>query len=245
MGDFALVANIGHACRDRDVGRRQVIAAEDQRARGDLVADALRANLQRIGFDVAAAAQTEGKHIRHTEVGTDAADAHGNRRFTREALRQHANVGGRAANIDHNGIFQSRKKGRAAHTVGRARGEGQHRVFFDKFGTHQRAVVLADEEGRGDTESRQRVAEGLDDLDRQLGEAGIHGGGVLAFEQADPPDFVREADTRAGDFFGDDFGGALFLIRIDRRKDRRDRHTVDACVGDFFGGVADFRFTER
>ena len=52
----------------------------------------------------------------------------------------------------------------------------------------------------------QRTAEGLDDALGQVCQAGVHDRRILAFEQPDAADFVRQADAHAWDLLGQDFG---------------------------------------
>ena len=89
-----------------------------------------------------------------------------------------------------------REERRAAHRVGRARGERRDRISLGEVDAHQRAVVLAQVHRRLDPELRERGAERGDDVLGKVAQAGVHDRRVLALEQADPADLVRETDRQ-------------------------------------------------
>ena len=121
-------------------------------------------------------------------------------------------VGGRAADVDDRAVCEAGEEGSAAHRVGRARREGRDRVALCVVDGHQRAVVLAQVDGRLDPELGETGVEGGDDLGRKLVQAGVHDRRVLTLEQADPADLVRERDRDARQLFRDD--GGRFLLRL-------------------------------
>ncbi len=113
-------------------------------------------------------------------------------------MRQRADIGGRAADVDDHRVLETGEEGRAAHRVGRTGGEGQHRVLLGEVGAHQRAVVLGDVERRRDAQVGDRLPESGDRLPRQWPQAGVEDRGILALEQPDAADVAGERDVRAG-----------------------------------------------
>ena len=75
--------------------------------RGQLVADALRPDLGTV--DVRAAADPDREHVGHAEVRAHAADLDRDRRLARKAVLEHADVGGRAADVDHRAVGRARR----------------------------------------------------------------------------------------------------------------------------------------
>ena len=249
----ARVANIFRAASDNHISRGQDIAAEDQRLFRQFITDAARTNFNIPRFasphcnggieggcrlHQTAAAQADGIGIGHAEVGADAADIHRQRRHPREALLQDADVCRRAADINHDGIAQATKESRAAHTVGRSRSEGEHRIFFGEVGVHQRAVVLADVERRRDLQFIQRRFEAIHRARRQLPQTGVHDGGVLPLQQADAPDLARQRDIGVGDDRAHYLCALLFKGGVDRREHRRDSDGVQTGIADLLGDFA-------
>ena len=107
------------------------------------------------------------------------------------------------------------EEGRAAHRVGRAGRERRDRVALGVVDGHQRAVVLAQVDGRLDPKLGKTGMEGGDDLRSELVEAGVHDRRVLALEQTDPPDLVGERDRSARQLLPDDGSRLLLCLRVD------------------------------
>src|SRR5439155_19958585 len=70
------------------------------------------------------------------------------------------------------------------------------------------------------------------DLRRQVAQAGIDDGRVLAFQEPDAADLVRQADGEPGDLSLQDLPGSIFQLLVDRREDRRDGDRTDALFSD-------------
>ena len=115
--------------------------------------------------------------------GPDAADIDMDARLAREVADQDAHIGGRAADIDHDSVFDSGQPGSPAQAVGRACRKGQHRVVPHLFGIHQRAIVLAHVIGAGQAQRAQRIGKCAGNLLRQWTKAGIHDRGILTLDQ--------------------------------------------------------------
>ena len=135
---------------------------------------------------------------------------------------KHPHVGRGAADVGDDGVLQPRKGGGPPHAVRGAGSEGEHGVFLGVVGVHQGAVVLADVEGRADSERGQRVSERPDNFKGKLPESRIDDGGVFAFKHADPPDLARHRDPCFGQLSAYDFGRSFLLSRVDLAEDAGD-----------------------
>ena len=136
----ARIADARAAGRDRDVGRGERRAAEHQRLR---CAIGSRRNPARrvIGPPSCATRlppprpidSTSGirKFVRTPPISTAIEHSRG------KPPRQHADVGGRAADVHDDAIVEAAEKAAAAHAVGRAGGERQHRVARGQLAAHQ------------------------------------------------------------------------------------------------------------
>ena len=122
-----------------------------------------------------------------------------------------------------------------------AGGEGQHRIALDVGGAHQRAVVLADEEGRIDLERLQRVAKRAHDTCGKLNQSCVHHRRVLALDQPDAADLVGKCDLRLRVLGADNLGGPVLLRAVERREDRGNRDGFEALGGDVAGDAGDLR----
>ncbi len=101
-----LGADVDGARGDFEVGRGQRVPAETLRLLGQLVADALGADGDAVvGRDDGAAADADGDDVGHAEVGLHLADFDGDAALAGEALGDRANVGGRAAHVDDDAVF--------------------------------------------------------------------------------------------------------------------------------------------
>jgi hypothetical protein len=78
-------------------------------------------------------------------------------------------------------------------------------------GRHDRAVVLGQMERGVDAASGNRGAEPGDRVTRQPRERGVEQRGVLAFQQPDAAEPVRQRHRRAGAFLGEDVVGEFFV----------------------------------
>ena len=108
LADSIFVADIFAATGHDHIGCGQHVAAKDERLFRQLVPDTARTNFQGFFLDETAATQANGIGIRHAEVSAHATDIYCQRRNPREAMLQDTNICGGAADIDHDGIFQSR-----------------------------------------------------------------------------------------------------------------------------------------
>ena len=63
-------------CGKANVGGREHRATKSERLAGQLIADTLRTNAQRLGGDDTATAETEGIDVWHAEVGAHPTDLH-------------------------------------------------------------------------------------------------------------------------------------------------------------------------
>ena len=73
-----------------------------------------------------------------------------------------------------------------------------------------------------------RAPERLDDLRRQIAQAGIHDRRVLALEQSDAADLARQRDVRRRQRVAEDRAGPLLEVVADGGEHRGDRDGVDA-----------------
>ena len=94
--------------------RSQHVAAEDQCAGGQLVADAVRPDLRRRAtYGEKAAADPERQHVRHPKVRTNPADLDRDRCLARKAVLEDADVRGRAPDVDHCAVGQGPERNAA------------------------------------------------------------------------------------------------------------------------------------
>ena len=247
LRDAALVADVGIARSNRDVGRRELAAAEHERLARDPVADGTRPDADLAAFrdDQAAAAEADGDQVRHAEVRAHAADVDRDRRFARGAVDERADVGRRAADVHDQRLGGAGEVARAAHAVGRARGEGQHGIARDHVRVEQRAVVLAHIERSAQAEVGQRPPEGFDDPPRHRQQRRVHHGRVLALDQADAADVAGQRDERRGQLLLQDVGRFLLLRRVDGREHGGDGDGLDAAGRELARGALHFGGIER
>jgi hypothetical protein len=130
------------------------------------------------------------------------------------------------------GLVALGEEGGAPHGVGRPGGEGVDRVGLRHLGQHHGAVVLGEVERRRDAARAQRLSEGPRGLPGQLDEAGVEERRVLALEESDAAEPVREGDGDTGAFLLNDGGGLLLARGVQRREHRRDGHRADPRVAD-------------
>ena len=97
---------------------------------------ALRTHRETVGADQRSATQPDTQHVGHTEVGAHPAHLDGHAGLAREAVLEGAHVGGRAADVDDQRFLQAGEERRAAHGVGRSRGEGEHGEPLRVLGRH-------------------------------------------------------------------------------------------------------------
>ena len=94
------------------------------------------------------------------------------------------------------------------------------------------------EEERGRNSGRgEGVAVGGDRPAAQLLQTGIEDSGVLALEQADAPDLLRERDASVGNLGADDLRGLPLHLGVDRREDGGDGHVPDGAPADLRGDL--------
>jgi hypothetical protein len=72
---------------------------------------------------------------------------------------------------------------------------------------------------RGDARLCECVLQRLHSVARQRGERGVQQCDVLALQQTDTTELVREGDGGIGHLLPNDLAGALFHAGIERRKD--------------------------
>ena len=108
-GNGALVTNVHMTSSNTNVRGGERITAKNFGLGCQFIADTLRTDAHRptIGCwaDQRPAAETNRERIRHTEVGAYATDADRQRRHPWETVLQDADIGGRAADIDDNGVL--------------------------------------------------------------------------------------------------------------------------------------------
>ena len=227
------LAQRGPSGRDGAVGQGGRRPAEDEGFPLEQVTDAARPDpgaLRATGDD-AAAAQRDGDQVRHPEVGPDATDLHSLGRLPREAVDQHADVGGRAADVDHERVGAAGEERRPADAVGRPAADGEHGVPQRMVEAHQGAVVLREEPGRLQVVRRERGPHRFGHVAGDPGQCPVEYGGVLPLQQADRADLVAERDVDLAEFALDDLGRQQFVARRDRGE-----HAGD---DDALGGAAD------
>ena len=202
---------------DRDVRGRDGRAAEDDRFRRQAVADRLGADVDfaAVAGHTRSAPERAHQQVGHAEVRAHPADVALDERLARESPGEDADVRGGTADVDHQRIFETGQEAGAPHAVGGPGGERQHRVAGDERVAHQRAVVLADEEGGVYVERCECGAEGVDHAAREVREARVQDRGVLALEETEAADGGREGQVRVGEFVADDLGGAGFHGVVD------------------------------
>jgi hypothetical protein len=85
-----------------------------------LEADAARADGAGRGIDDAAAAEADREDVGHAEIGAHAANFHGDGGLAWKTLLQRADIRGRTADIDNNGVMrrQTGRQRRACELVG-------------------------------------------------------------------------------------------------------------------------------
>ena len=217
----------------RDVSSCDSRATEDERLRRQPVPHRLRADPDLAAVLRHPRSTPEGtdQQIGHAEVRPHPADVALDEGLARESPRQHPDVRGGPADVDHERIVEPREETGAPHAVGGAGGERQHGIAGDERVAHQRAVVLADEERRLDAERRQRGAEGVHHPTRQVDQARVEDGRVLAFEETEAADGGREGDVGVREFVADDLGGAGFHRVVDRGEE------AGHCDGADAGGL--------
>ena len=145
-GNAGRVADLGQPGRHREVGCRQDVAAEDERARGQLVADTLRPDLGSVTCEPPPipSESTSGirKFVRTPPIST-ATDASRGKPCWRIPTSEVVPPMSTTAQSVEPG-----EEGRAAHRVGRAGRERRDRVALCVVDGHQRAIVLAQVDGR-------------------------------------------------------------------------------------------------
>jgi hypothetical protein len=247
-GDQGAVADRHPARCHCDVGGGQDVAAEDESLLREAVADGVGPDGRvRAGTaHPAAAADADGQHVGHAEVGADAGHADLDGGLAGEAAGEHADVGGGAADVHDGARAQPGQHRRSAHRVGGPRGEGRHRVAAGELDVHERAVVLAEVEGRGDAVARDGGGQPVDDAVGELAQRGVDDRGVLALQQPHPADLVRERhrDVRA-ERRGDHLGGPDLELGVDRGEHRRDRDRPDAVRGHVLGVATQLGLVQR
>jgi hypothetical protein len=188
------IAQPGPSGRDRGVGERQRAAAEDQRLLLQEVADAARASADafRVAVNHGAAAERDRDQVRHPEVGPDAADLDSVGGLAREAVDQHADVGGGAAHVGDQGIGRAGEEGGAADAVGGAAADREYRIPEGLIEAHQRAVVLREQGRRRQAVRGERVPHGLCHVAGDPGQGPVEYRGVLPLEEPERADLVAE-----------------------------------------------------
>src|SRR5262249_57082058 len=83
-----------------------------------------------------------------------------------------------------------------------------------------------------DAAATYRAGERLGCPSRQVHEAGVQQGGVLALEQSDAAQVVRARDGDVGTFLAQDLRGLVFARRVERREDRADTRDAQATLPD-------------
>ena len=151
-------------------------------------------------------------------------------RLARKAVPEAADVGRRAAHVDHERVRELREKGGAAHAVRGAGLEREHRERLRDRRDRHGPVVLGQVEGRRDPASPQGGVEQRD---------------VLPLEQPDPAELVRQRDRDVGTFVAHDLCGGDLARGIERREHRRDRHGADSGLANLPGGAPHGRDVER
>ena len=134
----------------------------------------------------------------------------------------------------------ARQRG-AAHGVGRAGSEGEHRVSRRSSGTISVPSFWLMKNGASTLSSAERPPERGHDGEGEIDQAGVHHGGVFALEKADASDLVRQRQPDARHLVGDDRRRALLHLGGHRREHRADRGGRDVLLLEVAGHVAHAR----
>jgi hypothetical protein len=214
--------------RHRAVCQRGRCPAEHQRLLRQQVADAARPDAEpgRAVGHHRAPAEGDRDQVRHPEVGPDAADLDALGRLPREAVGQHADIGGGAADVGHQRIGHPGEEGGAADAVGRAAADRQDGIAQGLVEAHQRAVVLREERHRPQAVRGQRGPHRPRHVAGHAGQGAVEDGGVLPLEQPDRADLVAERGVHVAEFALDHLGGEQLVTRRDRGEHAGDRDAV-------------------
>ena len=163
---------------------------------GDLIAHAVGADgdgAVRLLPDDGAAAQADGHHVGHPEVGAHAADGGRHAGLSGEPILDDPQVGGGAAYVDDDGILQLAQVACPSDGVGGAAGDGQDGVAAGVLHGHEGAVVLGQVHVRvGDALPFQALGEPFGEPLRHLPQGGVQDGGVLSFNQTHGADLTGD-----------------------------------------------------
>src|SRR5262249_48875012 len=207
--------------------------AEDEGLPLEQVTDAARPDpgaLRAVGDD-AAATQCDGDQVGHPEVGPDATDLYSLGRLPREAVDQHADVGGRTADVNHQRVRAPGEERGPADAVGGPAADGEYGVPQRVVEAHQGAVVLREEPRWLQLMHGERGPHRFGHVAGNPGQRPVEYGGVLPLQQPDRADLVAERDMDLAEFPLDDTGRQQFVPRRDRGE-----HAGD---DDALGGAAD------
>src|SRR5258708_28263068 len=150
-------------------------------------------------------------------------------------MLEHADVAGGAADIHHRTVQAARQKSSSAHRVGGPGGKGRDWIALGIFHAHQRAVVLAQVDGRLDADLGKRHMKRVHDVDSEVSQAGVHDRCVLTLEKTPASALMREAYGHPGKL-GLKHPACLFLeFIVDWTEDRGDRYRPDAFAPDILG----------
>ena len=236
--DLPRVADHGLSRAHGDVGRRELAAAEHERAFAELVADRIGTEPRLVAVEAheRAAAERDRQHVGHPEVRAHAAGQVRGRGLAREAAHEEAEVAGRAADVDHDRVLHAGQERGTADAVGRSRRARDDREPRRIVGRDQRAVVLAQVNRRRDAELRECLAQRAHDVARQPAQRRIDQRRVLAIDQPEPADLARQRDVGVGMDARQHGRGLLLDIGTHRREVRRDRDRADALLPDVARG---------
>ena len=160
-------------------------------------------------------------------------------------MTQAADVGRGAADVDDDRVAEAREKRGAAHAVGGPGGEAVDGERLGRGGQHHGAVVLGEIERRGQAAGGQRLGEGAGRAPGEADQRGVEQRRVLALQQADAAELVRERHRGVGTLFAEDRRGVRLALGVERREHRGDRHRGDPGRPDPARGIAHASLVER
>src|SRR5262249_29708096 len=135
---------------------------------GQAVSDGERTDPQRVQCYMAAPAEPDGDEIRHAEERAHTPNSDNRIGLAWKSAPELTDIGGGAADIDHNRVCEPRKIGAAAHGIGGAGRKTVDRQRSGLRGLRHRAVVLGDKEWRVQTRSADGRLERRDGVVREI-----------------------------------------------------------------------------
>ena len=192
------VPQIRHAQAHGNIRGGTYVSAKAQGLLRDLIAHGVGAHRDRTVLllaDDGAAPQADGDHVGHTEVGAHAANGDRHAGLSGKSVLDDAQIRGRAAHIDHDGVFHPDQICRPADGVCGAAGDGQDGIAPGILHGHQRPVVLREVDlGVGHALFSQRLRKALSKRFRHLIQRRVQDGGVFPLDQAHGADLTGNGD---------------------------------------------------